>query len=36
MAAAGINIEALTTTTDGRLVFRTSDNERAARILREL
>ena len=36
MAAAGINVEGVVTTADGRLAFRTSDNERAATILRKL
>jgi len=36
LAAAGLNIEGVITTTDGRLVVRTHDNERAAQILRKL
>lgn len=36
VAAAGVNVEAVTTTADGRLAIRTSDNERAAAILRKL
>lgn len=36
LAAAGINVEAIVTTPDHRLVVRTSDNERAAQILRKL
>lgn len=36
VAAAGVNVEAVLTTADGRLAFRTSDNERAAQILRKL
>lgn len=36
LAAAGINVEGIVTTTDGRLAFRTSDVERAAAILRKL
>jgi hypothetical protein len=36
VAAAGVNVEAVTTTADGRLAVRTSDNERAAAILRKL
>lgn len=36
VAAAGVNIEAVATTADGRLAFRTSDNERAAMILRKM
>ncbi|HVM46004.1 MAG TPA: ACT domain-containing protein [Candidatus Thermoplasmatota archaeon] len=36
LAAAGINLEAVLTTPDGKLAFRTSDNERAAQILRKL
>ena len=35
LAAAGVNVEALVTTTDGRLAFRTSDVERTAEILRK-
>lgn len=36
VAAAGVNVEAVVTTADGRLAFRTSDNERAAQVLRKL
>lgn len=36
LAAAGLNVEALFTTSDGRLALRTHDNERAAMILRKL
>lgn len=36
LAAAGLNIEAVSTTPDRRLVIRTSDNERAEQILRKL
>ena len=36
LAAANVNLEAVTTTPDGRLAFRTSDNERAAAILRKI
>lgn len=36
IAAASINVEAVVTTADGHLAFRTSDNERAAQILRKL
>lgn len=36
LAAAGINVEAVVTTPDHRLVIRTSDNERAAQVLRKL
>lgn len=36
IAAAGINVEGIVTTADGRLAIRTSDNERAAQILRKL
>lgn len=36
IATSGINVEGLITTTDGRLVIRTSDNDRAAQILRKL
>jgi hypothetical protein len=36
LAAAGINVEAVTTTADGRLAFRASDTERTAQILRKL
>lgn len=36
LAAARINIEGVLTTGDGRLALRTSDNERAAPILRKL
>ena len=36
ITAAGINVESVITTTDGRLAFRTSDNERAAQILRKM
>lgn len=36
IAAAGINIEAILTTPDHRLAIRTSDNERAAQILKKL
>jgi hypothetical protein len=36
IAAAGINIESVTVTTDGRLSFRTNDNDRAEQILRKL
>jgi len=36
LAASGINVEGVLTTTEGRLAFRTSDNERAAQILRKL
>lgn len=36
IAAAGINVESVATTADGRLVFRTSDNERADAVLRKI
>lgn len=36
IAAAGINVESIVTTADGRLAIRTSDNERASQILRKL
>lgn len=36
IAAAGINLEGIVTTAEGRLAIRTSDNERAAQILRKL
>lgn len=36
IAAAGVNVESIVTTTDHRLVVRTSDNERAAQVLRKL
>jgi len=36
LAAAGVNIEGVLTTTDGRLAFRTSDVERTAQVLRKL
>jgi len=36
IAAAGINVESIVTTSDGRLAIRTSDNERAVQILRKL
>ena len=36
LAAAGLNVEGLVTTSDGRLAFRTNDVERAAQILRKL
>lgn len=36
IAAAGINIEGVLTTAEGRLALRTSDNERAAAILKKL
>lgn len=36
LAAAGINVEGIVTTSDGRLAFRTSDVERTAAILRKL
>lgn len=36
VAAAGVNVESVLTTADGRLAFRTSDNERAAQVLRKL
>lgn len=36
VAASGINVESVLTTTDGKLAFRTSDNERTAQILRKL
>jgi hypothetical protein len=36
LAASGINVEGVITTPDGRLVLRTSDNERTAQILRKL
>lgn len=36
LAAAGLNIEGVVTTTDGRLAFRTNDVERTAQILRKL
>lgn len=35
IAAAGVNIECVVTTADGRLALRTSDNERTAQILRK-
>jgi hypothetical protein len=36
LAAAGVNVEGIVTTTDGRLAFRTNDVERTAQILRKL
>lgn len=36
LASSGINVEGMITTTDGRVVIRTSDNDRAAQILRKL
>lgn len=36
LAAAGLNVESIVTTTDGRLAFRTNDPERTAQILRKL
>ena len=36
LAAAGINIEAVLTTIDGRVALRTNDNETASRILGKL
>lgn len=36
LAAAGVNVEAILTTPDHRLLVRTSDNERAASILKKL
>lgn len=36
IAASGINIESVVTTSDGKLAIRTSDNERTAQILRKL
>lgn len=36
LAAAGLNVESVVTTTDGRLAFRTNDVERAAEVLRKL
>jgi hypothetical protein len=36
LAAAGLNVEGMVTTTDGRLVIRTNDNERAAQVLRKI
>lgn len=36
LTAAGINVEGVVTTADGRLAFRTSDVERTATILRKL
>jgi hypothetical protein len=36
LAAAGINVEAVLTTAEGRIALRTSDNERAAQVLRKL
>lgn len=36
LAAAGINVEAVLTTPDHRLVLRTSDNERAMQVLKKL
>lgn len=36
LAAAGINVEGVVTTPEGKLAFRTSDNERTAQILRKL
>jgi len=36
LAAAGINVEAVVTTPDQRLLVRTSDNERAAQVLKKL
>ena len=36
IAAAGINVESILTTADGKLALRTSDNERTAQILRKL
>ena len=36
VAAAGVNVESVFTTADGRVAFRTSDNARAAEVLRKL
>lgn len=36
LAAAGINVEGVVTTPDGKLAFRTNDVERTAQILRKL
>ncbi|SRR5581483_6279473 len=36
IAAGGLNVEGMITTQDGRLVLRTSDNDRAAQILKKL
>ena len=36
LAAAGLNVEAVFTTPEGKLAIRTNDNERAAQILRKL
>lgn len=36
LAAAGINVESIFPTADGRLAMRTSDNERASQILRKM
>lgn len=36
LAAAGLNVESITTTPEGKLAFRTNDVERAAQILRKL
>lgn len=36
LSAAGINVEAVVTTPDGRVAFRTHDNEQASRILAKL
>ncbi|MHB8584847.1 MAG: ACT domain-containing protein [Thermoplasmatota archaeon] len=35
LAASGINVEAVTTTSDGRIILRTSNNDLAAQILRK-
>lgn len=36
LAAAGLNVEAVFSTADGRLAIRTNDNDRAAQVLRKL
>ena len=36
LAAAGLNVEAVSTTPEGKLAFRTNDVERTAQILRKL
>ncbi|HUR67840.1 MAG TPA: hypothetical protein VM370_01230 [Candidatus Thermoplasmatota archaeon] len=36
IAATGINVESCFTTADGKLAFRTSDNERCAQLLRKM
>lgn len=36
LAAAGLNVESILTTPEGKVALRTNDNERAAQILRKL